>query len=263
MLHSSERLAYMGVHVKNENQILTVIIPCFNEENTLEQLLNSVAYQDIVKQIIVIDDCSTDNSFAIMNNFNDPRLLILKNNTNMGKGFSINRAIEYVEGSLVILQDADLEYDPSEYSSLAQPILSGLADVVYGSRFLPSKEKAVLYFWHKLGNNFLTFISNVFSNLALTDMETCYKMMRAEYFKMLEINEKRFGIEPEITAKLAIFGARFYEVSISYRGRTYKEGKKITWKDGFSALFCILKYNSIFQKRRLRKQQRLSFIENR
>jgi glycosyltransferase involved in cell wall biosynthesis len=222
-----------------------------------------VASQKIVKQIIVIDDCSTDNSFAIMKKFNDPRLLILNNHSNMGKGFCINKAIEYVEGSLVIIQDADLEYDPSEYPSLALPIISGSADVVYGSRFLPSKEKAVLYFWHKLGNNFLTFVSNVFTNLALTDMETCYKMMKSEYFKVLEIEEKRFGIEPEITAKLASIGAKFYEVSISYKGRTYEEGKKITWRDGFSALYCILKYNSVFQKKRLRKKWRLSLVENR
>ncbi len=222
-----------------------------------------MASQKIVKQIIVIDDCSTDNSFAIMKKFNDPRLLILKNHSNMGKGFCINKAIEYVEGPLIIIQDADLEYDPTEYPTLALPIVSGSADVVYGSRFLPSKEKAVLYFWHKLGNNFLTFVSNVFTNLALTDMETCYKMMKSEYFKVLEIEEKRFGIEPEITAKLASIGARFYEVSISYRGRTYEEGKKITWRDGFSALYCILKYNSVFQKKRLRKRWRLSLIENR
>ena len=222
-----------------------------------------MASQKIVKQIIVIDDCSTDNSFAIMKKFNDPRLLILNNHSNMGKGFCINKAIEYVEGSLVIIQDADLEYDPSEYPSLALPIISGSADVVYGSRFLPSKEKAVLYFWHKLGNNFLTFVSNVFTNLALTDMETCYKMMKSEYFKVLEIEEKRFGIEPEITAKLASIGAKFYEVSISYKGRTYEEGKKITWRDGFSALYCILKYNSVFQKKRLRKKWRLSLVENR
>jgi glycosyltransferase involved in cell wall biosynthesis len=226
-------------------------------------LLNSVASQNIVKQIIAIDDCSTDNSFEIMKKFSDPRLIILKNHTNMGKGFCINRAIEYVEGSLVIIQDADLEYDPAEYQSMALPIISGLADVVYGSRFLPSKEKAVLYFWHKLGNNFLTFVSNVFTNLALTDMETCYKMMKSKYFKMLSIEENRFGMEPEITAKLAIFEARFYEVSISYRGRTYKEGKKITWRDGFSALYCILKYNSVFYRRRLRKVWNLNLMENR
>lgn len=226
-------------------------------------MLNSVASQNIVKQIIVIDDCSTDNSFEIMKKFSDPRLIIFKNHTNMGKGFCINRAIEHVEGSLVIIQDADLEYDPAEYQSMALPIISGLADVVYGSRFLPSKEKAVLYFWHKLGNNFLTFVSNVFTNLALTDMETCYKMMKSKYFKMLSIEENRFGMEPEITAKLAIFGARFYEVSISYRGRTYKEGKKITWRDGFSALYCIFKYNSVFYRRRLRKVWNLNLMENR
>lgn len=211
----------------------------------------------------MIDDCSTDNSFEIMKKFSDPRLIIFKNHTNMGKGFCINRAIEHVEGSLVIIQDADLEYDPAEYQSMALPIISGLADVVYGSRFLPSKEKAVLYFWHKLGNNFLTFVSNVFTNLALTDMETCYKMMKSKYFKMLSIEENRFGMEPEITAKLAIFGARFYEVSISYRGRTYKEGKKITWRDGFSALYCIFKYNSVFYRRRLRKVWNLNLMENR
>jgi glycosyltransferase involved in cell wall biosynthesis len=161
----------------------------------------------------------------------------------MGKGFSISLGIKKAKLPILIIQDADLEYSPFEYTKLAKPIISQHADVVYGSRYLPSNEKAVLYFWHKMGNNFLTLLSNVATNLTLTDMETCLKMMKSDFAKRIIIQENRFGIEPEITAKLAAQKARFYEVPISYHGRTYEEGKKITWKDGFSAIFCILKYN--------------------
>jgi glycosyltransferase involved in cell wall biosynthesis len=243
-------------------ECLSVIIPCYNEEKTISQLLELVAAEQTVKQIIVVDDNSSDNSLSLISKFTDRRLLVLTNESNMGKGFCISRGFDHATGSIVLIQDADLEYNPSEYSNLILPITDGFADVVYGSRFLPSKEKAVLYFWHKIGNNFLTFVSNVFTNLALTDMETCYKVIRSEYAKKVNIQEKRFGLEPEITAKLAILGARFYEVSISYRGRTYKEGKKITWKDGFAALYCIIKYNSYFQKRKFRKSINSNFIEN-
>ena len=248
---------------KKNNEYLSVIIPCYNEEKTIFQLLELVAAEKIVKQIIVVDDNSNDKSLSLISEFSDSRLLVLSNEKNMGKGFCINRGFGHATGSIVLIQDADLEYSPSEYSSLVLPITDGFADVVYGSRFLPSREKAVLYFWHKLGNNFLTFVSNVFTNLALTDMETCFKVIKYDYAKMVNIQEKRFGIEPEITAKLAILGARFYEVSISYRGRTYKEGKKITWKDGFAALYCIIKYNSYFQRKKFRKSWDLNFLENR
>jgi glycosyltransferase involved in cell wall biosynthesis len=175
----------------------------------------------------------------------------------MGKGFAVRKGISLATGSLVIIQDADLEYNPADYQKLARPIISGVADVVYGSRFLASDEKAVLYFWHKIGNVFLTFLSNMVTNLALTDMETCYKMVRTSFLKKVEIQENRFGIEPELTAKLAALNARFYEVSISYRGRTYLEGKKITWQDGISAIFCILKYNRRKVKKYYRGKVRL------
>jgi glycosyltransferase involved in cell wall biosynthesis len=208
--------------------------------------------QKIVKEVIVIDDHSTDSSLRIIESIKSNKLKLIKNQNNMGKGFAVRKGISLATGSLVIIQDADLEYNPADYQKLARPIISGVADVVYGSRFLASDEKAVLYFWHKLGNVFLTFLSNMATNLSLTDMETCYKMVRTSFLKKVEIQENRFGIEPELTAKLAALNARFYEVSISYRGRTYLEGKKITWQDGISAIFCILKYN----RRKVKKYYR-------
>ena len=232
-------------NISSPSRILTVIVPCYNEESTIKELLESVLKQRIVKQVIVINDCSTDRSLAIIKSVRNSKIKLINNTVNMGKGFCVNRGLMEADGELVVIQDADLEYNPNEYVNLAMPIINGYADVVYGSRFLPSSEKAVLYFWHKLGNSFLTLISNIFTNLALTDMETCFKMMRLDFAKQLKLKENRFGIEPEITAKLAKLEARFYEVAISYRGRTYKEGKKITWKDGFAALYCIIKYNTI------------------
>lgn len=231
----------------DNSKILSVIVPCYNEESTIKELLESVLIQKIVKQVIVINDCSTDRSLELIKSIKNSKIKILSNNVNMGKGFCINIGLAEADGDLVVIQDADLEYSPYEYINLAQPILNGHADVVYGSRFLPSSEKAVLYFWHKLGNSFLTLVSNLFTNLALTDMETCFKMMKTDFAKQLNLRENRFGIEPEITAKLSKLNARFYEVAISYRGRTYKQGKKITWKDGFAALFCIVKYNSFYR----------------
>lgn len=231
---------------------LSVIVPCYNEERTIGFLLNSVMSQKIVKEVIVIDDHSTDSSLRIIESIKSNKLKLIKNQNNMGKGFAVRKGISLATGSLVIIQDADLEYNPADYQKLARPIISGVADVVYGSRFLASDEKAVLYFWHKLGNVFLTFLSNMATNLSLTDMETCYKMARTSFLKKVEIQENRFGIEPELTAKLAALNARFYEVSISYRGRTYLEGKKITWQDGISAIFCILKYN----RRKVKKYYR-------
>jgi len=227
---------------KNSN-ILSVVVPCFNEEDTIGPLLNSVLKQKIVKEVIVVDDHSTDNSLKIIKSIKSRKIKLIKNKENMGKGFAVRTGMKLATGSLVVIQDADLEYNPEDFEKLARPIVSGFADVVYGSRFLASEEKAVLYFWHKLGNLLLTFLSNMATNLSLTDMETCYKMVKTSFMKQVEIKEDRFGIEPELTAKLAALNARFYEVSISYRGRTYLEGKKITWRDGFSAIFCILKYN--------------------
>ena len=237
-----------------EKPYLSVIIPCFNEQSTINELLIAVTGQSVVKEIIVIDDKSTDRSLELIKSFESDKIIVIENPKNMGKGFSIQQGLKCVTAPILIIQDADLEYSPTEYGKLALPIIEGRADVVYGSRYLPSNEKAVLYFWHKLGNNFLTFISNLFTNLALTDMETCYKMIRTDFAKVLQIKENRFGIEPEITAKLASTKARFYEVSISYRGRSYESGKKITWKDGFAALFCIIRYNSPWEKASYKKK---------
>ena len=241
--------------VKNSN-ILSVVVPCFNEEATIKPLLNSVLRQKIVKEVIVVDDHSTDNSLKIIRSIRSKKIKLIMNEENMGKGFAVRTGMKLATGSLVIIQDADLEYNPADFEKLARPIISGFADVVYGSRFLASEEKAVLYFWHKLGNLFLTFLSNMATNLSLTDMETCYKMVKTSFINKIEIKEDKFGIEPELTAKLAALNARFYEVSISYRGRTYLEGKKITWRDGFSAIFCILKYN----RRKVKKFYRSKII---
>ena len=199
-----------------------------------------------------MNDCSTDGTEELVLRYiekhNDVQIEYQKHSKNKGKGRAINTALKMVKGDFVIIQDADNEYDPEEYNLLLQPIIDNYADVVYGSRFMGGNPHRILFFWHRLGNNFLTFLSNMFSNLNLTDMETCYKMFRRELIQSIEIKENRFGIEPEITAKMAkIKGIRIYEVGISYYGRTYEEGKKIGWKDGFRAIYCILKYN-IFSK---------------
>jgi len=230
-------------YFKFDQSYLTVIIPCYNESKTVGSLIKSVLKQKIVCELIVIDDGSTDDSIKQIQKIKDRRIRLIQNKKNKGKGYAISLGIKETKSSILVIQDADLEYNPLEYYKLARPIVAGLADVVYGSRYLPSNEKAVLYFWHKLGNNFLTLLSNVATNLTLTDMETCFKMMKSSFAKKIIIEENRFGIEPEITAKLVGLNARFYEVPISYHGRTYEEGKKITWKDGVSAIFCILKYN--------------------
>ena len=228
---------------KHNKSCLTVIIPCYNEDKTVGSLIKSVLKQEIVGELIVIDDGSTDSSVKQIQKIKDRRIRLIQNKKNSGKGHAIAQGIKHSKLPLLVIQDADLEYNPLEYKKLARPILADLADVVYGSRYLPSDEKAVLYFWHKLGNNFLTLLSNIATNLTLTDMETCFKMMKSSFAKKIVLQENRFGIEPELTAKLVGLNARFYEVPISYHGRTYKEGKKITWKDGFRALYCIIKYN--------------------
>jgi glycosyltransferase involved in cell wall biosynthesis len=222
---------------------LSVIVPCYNEERTIGFLLNSVMSQKIVKEVIVVDDHSTDSSLRIIESIKSNKLKLIKNQNNMGKGFAVRKGISLATGSLVIIQDADLEYNPADYQKLARPIISGVADVVYGSRFLASDEKAVLYFWHKIGNVFLTFLSNMVTNLALTDMETCYKVFTKSVASQLTINEDRFGIEPEIPARISKMNVRIYEVGISYHGRTYADGKKIGWRDGFREIYCIVKYN--------------------
>lgn len=227
----------------NHLQNLSVIVPCFNEEKTVLQLLSRVLAQPQVFEVIVIDDCSNDSTPSILNSIHDTKVVIHRNKVNSGKGASVWTGIQLAQAPYVVIQDADLEYSPEEYSRLLAPLIDGRADAVFGSRFLTYEARRALYYWHRLGNNFLTTLSNMFTNLDLTDMETCYKIMKKEYALRLQIQEKRFGLEPEITAKLAKMKIKIYEVPISYQGRTYAEGKKITWKDGFRAIYCILKYN--------------------
>ena len=226
---------------------LSVVIPCYNELKTIGTIVPMVRkspYQP--KEIIVVDDCSTDGTRELLKSGGVPGIdrLVLQE-TNQGKGAALRAGIRTATGDVVVIQDADLEYDPEEYEKLLQPILAGKADVVFGSRFLGEGPHRVLYFWHRFGNGVLTFLSNMFSNLNLTDMETCYKMFRREVIQSINIEEDRFGFEPEITAKIARLNVRIYEVGISYHGRTYAEGKKINWRDGIRALYCIMKYNCL------------------
>ena len=226
-------------------------MPAFNEESTIEEIINRVLNQTIVNQLIVIDDCSTDSTATKLKQYeSNNKVTVIYHDINKGKGTAIKSATKHINCEYVVIQDADLEYDPSQYNKLLNPLLNGLADVVYGSRFQTGEERRVLYFWHYVGNQFLTLLSNAFTNINLTDMETCFKIMKSDFFRKLNLQEKRFGVEPEITAKLAAMDARFYEVSISYFGRTYAEGKKIKASDGFRALFCIIYYNSYWQKKK-------------
>lgn len=224
---------------------LSVIIPCYNELNTIAQIIDAVrksSYPD--KEIIVVEDCSTDGTRDLLKNHLESQVdKVLYHTINQGKGAALRTGIKAASGDIVIIQDADLEYDPNEYAKVVAPILQGKADAVFGSRFIGSEAHRVAYFWHRVGNGVLTTLSNMLTNLNLTDMETCYKAFRREIIQSIEIEEDRFGFEPEITAKVAKKRCRIYEVGISYYGRTYEEGKKIGWKDGFSALRCILKYN--------------------
>lgn len=236
----------------NEIQKLSIIIPAYNEEKTILEILKKVCNVElggnISKEILVINDCSSDGTGRMVEDFlvGNPNLDIkyFKHDLNLGKGAAIQTGISHATGDYLIIQDADLEYDPNEYNILLEPVKKGSAEVVYGSRFIGGKPHRILFFWHRIGNNILTFFSNLFTNLNLTDMETCYKLFKANIIKSIELKEKRFGFEPEITAKISkIPNIKIYEVGISYYGRTYKEGKKINWKDGFRALYIIIKYN--------------------
>jgi glycosyltransferase involved in cell wall biosynthesis len=223
---------------------LSVIIPCFNEKDTIREVVARVNAEPTGKEVIIVDDGSTDGSREIILGELKPLVdRVIFHDVNMGKGAAVSTGIAAATGDYIVIQDADLEYDPKEYPKLLRPLLEGRADAVYGSRFLTTEERRVLYYWHSIGNKFLTLVSNMFTNINLTDMETCYKAFRADAIKGIKLEEKRFGIEPEITAKIAAKGLRIYEVGISYSGRTYMEGKKIGWKDGLSALWCIIKYN--------------------
>jgi glycosyltransferase involved in cell wall biosynthesis len=230
---------------------LSIIVPAYNEERTILRVLDKLRTIELIggfqREIVVVNDCSSDNTEGMVKQFisENPQVEIsyFRHEYNQGKGAALHTGIRKASGDYIIVQDADLEYDPQEFNILLKPVIDGYADVVYGSRFMGGTPHRILFFWHTIGNKFLTFLSNMFCNLNLTDMETCYKLFRADILKNLTLVEKRFGFEPEVTAKISkVPGIRIYEVGVSYYGRTYEEGKKINWKDGFRAIYCILRY---------------------
>ena len=230
---------------------ISIIIPAYNEERTIHLIFDKVREVELIagvqKEVIVVNDCSKDNTessiLLYQSKYPNFEIKYVKHEVNKGKGAALHTGIREASGDYLIIQDADLEYDPNEYNLLIKPVLEGVADVVYGSRFIGGNPHRILFFWHTIGNKFLTFLSNLFTNLNLTDMETCYKLFKSDLIKNISLKENRFGFEPEVTAKISrIKGIRIYEVGISYYGRTYEEGKKIGWKDGFRAIYCILKY---------------------
>ena len=233
----------MGQNHEEPKQCLALVMPIYNEEKTLQQSIDRVLAQPFVAEIIAVNDASTDNSAKILDSLSDPRIKVMHHEKNQGKGAAIRTGIQAATAPFVGIQDADLEYDPADLQRLLDPLQAGLADAVYGSRFLTTDYHRVLYYWHSLGNRALTLASNMLTNINLTDMETCYKVFKRELIQSIPIEENRFGFEPEITVKLAKRKVRIYEVGISYSGRTYEEGKKINWKDGVSAMRCLVKYS--------------------
>jgi len=231
-------------------ECLSVVVPCFNEERTVAEILTRVLASPYVAEVIVVDDGSTDETVRIVKGIGDGRVHLFEQPYNMGKGAALRRGFSQATAEWVIVQDADLEYDPAQYGDLLQPALGGQADVVFGSRFFANKPHRVLYYWHYVGNRLLTTASNMFTNLNLSDMETCYKLFRRDVIQSVVIEEDRFGFEPEITAKLAQGNWRIYEVGISYAGRTYAEGKKIGWRDGIQAARCIIRYSPLIRRLR-------------